>query len=139
MGRKKGVGVDCAMLPAEMFEEAGEIPHLDIPYYPEDWYCNTTEELYLERVEQYACAVAPFTVDSEGRTYSTALPGDLALFRWGDGRKPRPIAHGAIVVVWPQVLHAWKKSNIVEYAEVGKDPLPWAKFVGIWRLKRWCE
>ena len=34
MGRVKGGGTDCLMLLAEVYEAAGVIPHVEIPFYP---------------------------------------------------------------------------------------------------------
>jgi cell wall-associated NlpC family hydrolase len=36
MGRIKGGGTDCLMLLAEVYEAAGVIRHLDVPFYPPD-------------------------------------------------------------------------------------------------------
>ena len=34
-GRLKGVGTDCAMILAEVFEKVGLIPHIEIEHYPQ--------------------------------------------------------------------------------------------------------
>lgn len=127
-GENKGIGVDCAKLPAAVFAEAGEIEHPDIPFYPDDWYLHTSDERYLAWVEIYANPIGS----------SMPLPGDLSLFRWGGGTKQRPIAHSALVIKWPRVIHAWRKSNAVELADVGQEPLGSQYYAGTWRLKQWC-
>jgi cell wall-associated NlpC family hydrolase len=48
MGRVKGGGVDCLMLLAEVYEAAGVIPHVEIPFYPPDWHLHRGVERYLE-------------------------------------------------------------------------------------------
>lgn len=88
-GRIKGVGVDCAMLPAEVYAAAGVIPAMEVEHYPIDWHLHRDEERYLRYVEPYA------------RLTSTPLPGDLVMYRWG-----RCFAHGAIVLQWPNIVHA---------------------------------
>ena len=89
MGRLKGVGVDCAMLPAEIYAACGLIPAQEVGFYPMDWHLHQTGERYLGRVEAYAAET------------TLPLPGDMALWRIG-----RCLAHGAIVIQWPQIIHA---------------------------------
>ncbi len=48
MGRVKGGGSDCLMLLAEVYEAAGVIPHIDVPFYPPDWNLHRDAERYLE-------------------------------------------------------------------------------------------
>ena len=87
--RVKGVAVDCGMFLAEVYERAGVMPHCDPGEYPSDWHLHRSEERYLGIVQERA-----HKVDSP-------QPGDIALFHWG-----RCIAHGAIVVQWPLVIHS---------------------------------
>lgn len=89
MGRIKGVGVDCAMLPAEVYAACGVIPPQDIAFYPMDWHLHRSGERYLAHVLRL------------GHEVAAPRPGDLALFRFG-----RAFSHGAIVIDWPQVVHA---------------------------------
>ena len=90
MGRVKGVGVDCATLLCEVFEEAGVTPHVDLEHYPADWMLHRDEERYLQQITRYAAEVA----------YPTG-PGDLVLVKFG-----RCFSHAAIVVDWPLCIHA---------------------------------
>lgn len=89
MGRVKGAGVDCAMLLLEVYEKCGLIPHIELPHYPMDWALHRSEEKYLGWVEKYAVKV------------ERPLPGDVALYRFG-----RCVSHGAIVIGWPEIIHA---------------------------------
>jgi cell wall-associated NlpC family hydrolase len=89
MGRVKAGGVDCGMLLLEVYHEACLIPHIEPEPYPPDWALHRSEEKYLGWVQQYAHPV------------DTPKPGDLALYQVG-----RCISHGAIVVAWPQIIHA---------------------------------
>lgn len=88
-GRIRGVGVDCAMLPAEVYAACGLIPKVAIAYYPPDWHLHRGGERYLGHVLANAHPVL------------RPMPGDLCLWRFG-----RCLAHGAIVVSWPVVIHA---------------------------------
>jgi cell wall-associated NlpC family hydrolase len=90
-GRIKGAGVDCLTLLAEVYAEAGVTPHVDIPYYPHDWHLHRSEERYLEGLLRHACEVG-----------GPPLPGDIALWKFG-----RCFSHGAIVVAWPVIIHAY--------------------------------
>jgi cell wall-associated NlpC family hydrolase len=89
-GRIRGVGVDCAMLPAEIYAAAGLIPPLTVEHYPPDWHLHRGAERYLEHVAAHAHEVSAQTG-----------PGDFVLYRWG-----RCYAHGAVVVDWPRIIHA---------------------------------
>ena len=91
MGRIKGVGTDCAMLPAEVYAAVGVIPPQAIAYYPLDWHLHQGAPLYLDRVLMHAREI---TVDQ-------IQPGDLVLWKYG-----RAWAHGAIVISWPDCIHA---------------------------------
>lgn len=89
--RIKGAGVDCLMLLAEVYATAGVIePIAEIPYYPRDWMLHRDEERYLSGLLDYCHPV------------KTPNPGDIALFRFG-----RTASHGAIVLDWPNVIHAY--------------------------------
>lgn len=89
-GRRRGVGVDCAMLPAEIYEAVGLIPHLDPDYSPQ-WMLHHDEERFLDWVRQYAREIPR---DAVG-------PGDLAIWKFG-----RCYSHSAIVIDMPEVIHA---------------------------------
>jgi cell wall-associated NlpC family hydrolase len=99
MGRFKGVGVDCLTLLAEVYEAAGVIPHVDIPFYPPDWNLHRSEERYMNGVLEYACEIA-----------GPPQPADIALWKFG-----RCFAHGAIVIEWPLMIHAWHKTGVIYY------------------------
>jgi len=102
MGRVKGVGVDCLTLLAEVYTEAGIIPRVDIPYYPQDWHLHRSNERYLEGLSRYACEIE-----------TAPLPGDIALWKFG-----RCMSHGAIVVEWPVIIHAYVgRACVLENAE----------------------
>jgi len=106
MGRIKGGGTDCLMLLAEVYEAAGIIPHLELPFYPPDWHLHRGIERYLEGLLCYAPEVK-----------SPPQPGDAVLFKFG-----RCFSHGAIVVDWPRLIHAWHSAGVV-HSQADQGPL----------------
>ena len=100
MGRVKGAGTDCLMLLAEVYEACGVVPHVEVAFYPPDWNLHRDAERYLEGLLLYAREIA-----------GLPRPGDVALWRFG-----RCFAHGAIVIQWPRVIHAWVNAGVV-YAD----------------------
>lgn len=106
MARKKGVGVDCAMLPAEVYAACGMIPAQDVTFYPADWHLHRGTQRYLERVLDYAQEINQDQVQ----------PGDLVLWRFG-----RAWAHGAIVEAWPDCIHAHRIAARVVMVNAAAD------------------
>ena len=111
MGRIKGGGADCLMLLAEVYEAAGVIAHVDVPFYPPDWNLHRDAERYLEGVMCYAREV-PAKDNPD-----PPQPGDIAVFKFG-----RCFAHGAIVLQWPRLIHAWHNAGVV-YADATQGQL----------------
>lgn len=112
-GRVKGTngGVDCLTVLAEVFTASGLVPRIEIPYYPPDWHLHKSVEKYLNGLLQYAHEI-------EG----PPKPGDIALWKFG-----RCFSHGAIVIRWPQVMHAYVGSSCrYEDAETAR----WLKIIG---------
>ena len=106
MGRVKGGGTDCLMLLAEVYEAAGVIPHIDVPFYPPNWNLHRDAERYLGGLMPYAREI-----DGPPRR------GDVAVFKFA-----RCFAHGAIIVSWPRLIHAWCDAGVV-YADADQAPL----------------
>lgn len=124
-GRVKGAnrgGVDCAMLLAEVYERAGQIPHVTPSHYPHDWHLHRDEEKYLAFILQFSVEIS-----------APAIPkiGDVAMFRIG-----RTWSHGGIVTVWPTIVHAWFES-CVEEADSSISPQLMRAPVKFFTLKRW--
>lgn len=103
--RVKGVGVDCAQLPAAVYEAVGLIPHLK-PRYSEQWMMSRDEELYLSYVFPYAKEISREEVG----------PGDFAIWKYG-----RTFSHGAIVIEPPIILHAIVKARRVVRANMDEE------------------
>ena len=132
MGRVKGVGCDCLTLLAAVYHAAGVVPEIEIPHYPPDWHLHRSAELYLEGLGAFAreiilpplqlppqaggeqeTAAAPALLRDAGAGSEDAIAdlvqaGDVALFRFG-----RCFSHGAIVVDWPTVIHAWHVGGVM--------------------------
>lgn len=86
-------GVDCAMLPARVYEEAGVLPRMKVDFYPQDWHLHRSTERYLDQVMKFAHELPPG---------EDPKPGDFVLWKFG-----RCFSHGAIVVLWPRIIHAF--------------------------------
>jgi len=132
MGQTPEVGFDCATLLIEVFARAGIIRKFRPEFYPEDFWMHSSEERYLRVVEQYAHKV------EEPRA---PLTGDILLYRWhkvecrhGKCVCGRPISHGAIVVNFPHVVHAWKDDHLVEIVDTGRAPLSQFFCEGVWSV-----
>jgi cell wall-associated NlpC family hydrolase len=97
-GSIKGVGVDCAQFLIKVFHSCSLIPNLKITDYAMQYGLHGTEEKYLGWVKKYAVEI-PVT---------DAKPGDIALFRFG-----RVISHGAIIIEWPIVIHAYNPTGVI--------------------------
>lgn len=98
-GRKKGIGVDCLMLLAEVFERTGFAAHVEPGFYPHDWHLHRSEERYAAGLASYVRQLA----DGE-------LPGlgDIGLFRFG-----HTFSHAGIVVAeGPQLIHAFNGRGV---------------------------
>ena len=90
--RIKHAGADCAMFPLAVYQECGVLPlEYTPPHYSVQWHLHRSEELYLNEIEK-------FVVETD----SSPQPADFVVFRFG-----RTYSHGAIVVEWPIVIHAY--------------------------------
>lgn len=121
-GRVKGAGVDCATLLLNVYVEAGLVEDFDPGPYSPQFFLHRGDPIYLQIVERFA------------REVEAPLPGDIVMYWVG-----RQFAHGAIVLSWPQIIHAYLPSHCVcmgegdnaEFADVEKHP---RRF---YRLKSW--
>ena len=95
--RVKGVGVDCLMMLAEVYERAGVArERIDPPFYVPDWHLHRDAERYMDGLLAYT------------RPVEAPEPGDIALFKFG-----RTHSHGAIVTEWPRLIHAYWNIGVV--------------------------
>jgi cell wall-associated NlpC family hydrolase len=103
--RVKGVGCDCAQLPAAVYEAVGLIEPVN-PTYTSDWMLHRDEEKFLGFVLPQARQIK----------FKDVQPGDLILWRFG-----RTFSHAAIVLDMPEVLHAALKGGAVIRADVTRE------------------
>jgi cell wall-associated NlpC family hydrolase len=121
--RRKGVGVDCGQLLIAVYSAVGAVPSFDTEHYPADWHLHRGEQRFLELLLQYAEPV----VDE-------AKPGDIAMFNFA-----RADAHGAIVVAWPEIIHAYAITKCVTLDDAMRNAELADRFAGIYRLKAFAS
>lgn len=96
---------DCGQILIDIYAQCGLIYRPIVEHYSRDWALHRDEERYLAIVEQYAHQV------------DCPKMGDIAVWRIG-----RSFSHGAIVVDWPQIIHADVHAGVV-YAEADSGEL----------------
>jgi cell wall-associated NlpC family hydrolase len=120
----KGRGVDCIMILAACFSDAGVVPFVDPRPYPRQWFMHHDTERYLIGLMQY------------GREIEHPEPGDVGVWKFG-----RCYSHGAILVTpfvddqnpyrrQGDVIHALQRNGKVE-----RDPLTMGDL--LWRPVKW--
>jgi cell wall-associated NlpC family hydrolase len=115
----KGGGVDCVMLLVEVFKALEMIPQAFDPRpYTRDWHLHNEVELYLGGIEHLADPV------------DAAQPGDIALFQFG-----RCISHGALVLQWPLVLHAYYKEGFVVQTDISRNAALMQRLRAFYRIR----
>ncbi len=92
----KGVGVDCAHFLLGVFSAVGMVPVFTPEDYPADWHLHQGEERFLAVIKKYANEV------------QEPQDGDVVMFQFG-----RCFSHGAIVVEWPKIIHAYFGMGVV--------------------------
>jgi cell wall-associated NlpC family hydrolase len=120
-------GVDCALLLAEVYERAGVIRRINPPHYPPDWHlhCQEGDERFVDTI------LSTGAVEFAG----PCSPGDVVAFRIGHA-----IAHAAIVVAWPRIIHSDLEARMVIRADatrgrhaIGNDGRPrLTRFFTVW-------
>ncbi len=102
--RLKGVGIDCATLIAEVYQEAGLVERVEIPGYSPQWHLHRKAEKYREFLLRY---MHPITREQAG-------PGDVVLYKIGHVK-----AHGGIITErgWPFIIHAYSRAGFVIEAD----------------------
>lgn len=106
LARIKGAGVDCGQHLIACFVNPGLVPDVATGDYPMDWMMHREEERYLAFVEQHMDRV------------ETPLPGDIAVWKFG-----KCFSHGAIVVEWPLIIHAYRAERAVVWGDGTKGAL----------------
>jgi len=91
--RIKGAGVDCGMILAAVYHDAGVTGPIVPAPYPPDWHLHRRDERYLRELEAYA----PHVVELDALE-----PGDIPVYRFG-----YTFSHGAIYVGGGRIVHAY--------------------------------
>lgn len=104
--RVRGAGVDCGQYIAAVFEEAGVLPHVEVPAYSADFMLHRSEERFLAYIETYFDAV------------DAPQPADVVMFRFG-----KCFSHAAVVVAWPRVIHSYRPDGGVVYTDASMGRL----------------
>lgn len=101
--RIKGAGIDCGQFPLAVYSACGLIPEITVPRYSAQFHlhCKPTEEdpkeWYLDIADKY------------GKRIKIPQRGDFALYKIG-----RIYSHGAIVMKWPRIIHAWVNVGVTQ-------------------------
>lgn len=111
-------GVDCAQLPYLVYRKLGLVPAMEFEHYPPDWFFHRDEERYLNIVMQHSGEV------------EAPMMGDFALWKLG-----RCYAHGAIVLAWPEIIHASMEAGMVlrDRGDGGRLQNRKPRFFSLWR------
>lgn len=92
----RGAGVDCARFLIEVYANCGIIDRFVPSYYPQDFAMHSDDELFLANLELYAHRI------------KEPLPGDVAVWKFG-----KCFSHGAIVIEWPEIIHAKMHNGVL--------------------------
>lgn len=105
MGRRRGVGVDCATLILECAVAAGIVPPDEkLPYYPFQWNMNGDTESLVTFIRRFCPEI-------------TGPPKPASLVVWKMGRT---FSHGAVIIDWPLCIHA-RAGDGCEYVDANAD------------------
>ena len=93
MQRLKGVGVDCANLPASVYEACGVIEHIEAEY-PRQWMLHRKQDRFIE----WVLAVGGIEIDEADLQH-----GDLVLWKFGNTFSHSGFWLGGGVVIHAQI------------------------------------
>lgn len=94
----KGAGVDCGKFPWAVYHACGLMPPIDERLrYSAQFHLHRDIEWYRNIAEQY------------GTPIEAPQKGDFALYKIG-----RIYSHGAIVIEWPRIIHAWVRVGVTQ-------------------------
>lgn len=102
----RGAGVDCAMLPARVYQAAGVLEEVN-PEYDDQWFLHHDEEKYLAWVKPYCREI----------TRAELGVGDFIIWRFG-----RTFSHGAILLELPStIIHATHADECVTTDDMDRN------------------
>ena len=105
MQRLKGVGVDCANLPAAVYETCGVIEHVEAEY-PRQWMLHRKQDRFVEWI---------FAVGGREIDRAELQSGDLILWKFGN-----TFSHSGFWLGDGAVLHAYVGIG-VGYGDMARD------------------
>jgi cell wall-associated NlpC family hydrolase len=118
----KGAGIDCALFIMAAFSGAGLEDTFDPGYYTHDWHMHRSEELYLQEIEKYMGRIDDLAEPMAKRLADdpsfSLRPATVIMNRIG-----RTYSHGVIVTEWPNIIHSFFPSGIVEEVDIRGTPL----------------
>lgn len=103
--RVKGQGVDCIQFVCGVAENVGLVDKIITPFYAAQWHLHQEgRQLLLDEVKKYCEQVDEPTT------------GDVVLFWYGHA-----YSHSALVMSWPECIHASLATRIVELIDAERD------------------
>jgi cell wall-associated NlpC family hydrolase len=121
MGRVKQGGCDCGTFLLGVLENTKLLPHVDLPYYPEDIACHCAVPRYLMKIEEH-CNPVPM---------DNVKPGDIIVFQFPGSKVPH---HASFIFDENYMIHAYTRQGVI-LSNIDKY-LPY--IYGAYRLKRWA-
>jgi hypothetical protein len=118
----KGAGCDCGTFLLGVLENTELLPHIDLPYYPEDIACHCAVPRYLMKIEEYCDRV------NDG----TRKPGDILVFQFKGAKVPH---HAGFVADDKYMIHSLTSQGVILSNMRGYE----RNLYGVYRLKRWCS
>jgi cell wall-associated NlpC family hydrolase len=94
--RIKGVGADCGLFIAQVYENAGMLPHIEPGFYTAEHALHSSKEIFKGIVEKYLYPV------------KNPLPGDIILYKFGLCR-----SHAALVIDYPKIIHSYIRQGVI--------------------------
>ena len=119
-GRVKQGGCDCGTFLAGVYENTGLLPHIEIPYYPEDIACHCAEPRYLNMILDYHEKVLD----------GTRKAGDVLMFKFAGSKVPH---HAAFVYNDELMIHSYTRQGVILSNMKGYEHA----LYGVYRLKKW--
>ncbi|MDP9039576.1 MAG: hydrolase [Acidobacteriota bacterium] len=95
----KGSGADCALFPLAVYTSVLGLVAPPLPPYVQQFNLHSSEEKYLTYVREFGAREIQ---------QDEVQPGDFALWRIG-----RCYSHGAIVLEWPNIIHAVNPRGVI--------------------------
>lgn len=105
MQRVKGLGVDCANLPAAVYEACGLIDHVEAEY-PRQWMLHRKEDRFVEWIVR----AGGVEIAREG-----LQPGDLIVWKFG-----LCFSHSGFLIEGTTILHAYVNVGVC-YGDMARD------------------